>query len=106
MCKQSYLSFEACGCQLRYRLHECEFGRSSPKCIHVTKILVRANSSRCHYHKRVWKQRVEAWEFYWASRGRRLWPAPPLFSQPIPALEEPIPNEEWEVETAYSDVFP
>ncbi|KAK7743327.1 hypothetical protein SLS62_010650 [Diatrype stigma] len=106
MCKQSYLNFEACGCQLRHRLLECHYGRTSPECKYVRSLLVRARSDRCPYHKRVQQQREEAWAFYWASRGRRLWPAPPLFSQPIPALEQPIPNEEMEVDTAYSDLFP
>ncbi|KAI1202736.1 hypothetical protein F5X97DRAFT_188394, partial [Nemania serpens] len=32
MCRQIYLCFHDCPCELQYRLEECQYGRSDPRC--------------------------------------------------------------------------
>ncbi|RYP54799.1 hypothetical protein DL768_000527 [Monosporascus sp. mg162] len=88
MCKQIYLSFEMCGCQLRYRLDECDYGRTDPRCRHVRKAVKATHRDYCHYHTRVKARAERARSWYWAARGRHLWPAPPPMSMPVVTEED------------------
>ena len=84
MCKQIYLYFPGCGCQLRYFLEECEYGRADPRCHHLrhaTKTVRRG--SRCHYHlwslKQIDRARADPWT---------PWPTPAPVGLPVVTAED------------------
>ncbi|KAK8075115.1 hypothetical protein PG997_009778 [Apiospora hydei] len=50
MCKQTYLTFASCACQLRYREDPCVHGPASPSCRGRRTVLVPARNPLCYQH--------------------------------------------------------
>lgn len=64
MCKQVYLTFTSCACQLRYGpAVQCAAARASPEgCRGPKPVLLAPKVSSCHYHHEV-DQRVASAQF-------------------------------------------
>ncbi|KAK8104161.1 uncharacterized protein PG998_011194 [Apiospora kogelbergensis] len=59
MCKQYYLDFADCGCQLQYQLEHCTHGPSSSLCLGRRSVLMVAGMPLCHQHA-FYRQKQEA----------------------------------------------
>ncbi|KAK6859857.1 hypothetical protein PG995_003493 [Apiospora arundinis] len=62
MCKQRYLTFASCGCQLRHGLEPCAHGPASPECPGRRTQLVPAGRPLCFQHAYYEQQRARARE--------------------------------------------
>lgn len=62
MCKQTYLTFSSCECQLRYHLEDCAHGPASPLCRGRRTVLVPARNPVCYQHAFIQQQQKRARE--------------------------------------------
>lgn len=62
MCKQTYLTFATCHCQLRYQEHPCAHGPASPRCRGRRTVLVPARNPVCYQHAFIQHQQNKARE--------------------------------------------
>ncbi|KAK8061431.1 hypothetical protein PG994_007797 [Apiospora phragmitis] len=60
MCKQTYLTFASCACELRYRHDPCPHGPASPSCRGRRTVLVPARSPLCYQHAYIQNQQARA----------------------------------------------
>ncbi|KAK7962597.1 uncharacterized protein PG986_003422 [Apiospora aurea] len=60
MCKQTYLTFASCACQLRYREDPCAHGPASPSCRGRRTVLVPARNPLCYQHAFIQHQQARA----------------------------------------------
>ncbi|KAI0109197.1 hypothetical protein GGR51DRAFT_558557 [Nemania sp. FL0031] len=57
MCRQTYLRFHKCPCELKYKLEECPFGISDPRCHEVKVSLNDEDRGRNQYGRNRLQQR-------------------------------------------------
>ncbi|KAK7914397.1 hypothetical protein PG985_012100 [Apiospora marii] len=62
MCRQSYLTFASCKCQLRYQHEPCAHGPASPSCRGRRTVLVPARNPICYQHAFIQHQQQRARE--------------------------------------------
>lgn len=62
MCKQTYLTFSSCECQLRYHHEPCAHGPASPSCRGRRTVLVPARNPICYQHAFIQHQQKRAQE--------------------------------------------
>ncbi|KAK8043688.1 hypothetical protein PG993_006118 [Apiospora rasikravindrae] len=60
MCKQTYLTFSSCACQLHYRHDPCAHGPASPSCRGRRTVLVPARNPLCYQHAFIQHQQARA----------------------------------------------